>query len=546
MSGHISNKFEIRKGTEQGHPLSPDLFKIYIRDLSELLDYENCPKLMDQLVSHLLWADDLILLALDPITLQKQLDSLSDFCHQWGIEINTDKTKLIKFNSKFDLHSPRRFNIGKHNLKEVESYCYLGIEIHKSGSFSVARSELKKKAMRSMYGLKSTVNKSKLSFRSLTTLFDSLIKPIALYGAPIVTPNMSILKHIGNLSSPNASHLSLLRKISLLNCEKVHLHFLKWSLGVNRKSVNCAIWGESGRYPLIYECINLTLKYVQRLDKLNDNSLVKLAFIEQRNQKLDWYRGIEPILRVDPRFSSDHVTAHSLHRNKNPQKSSSVVNTTKSSKPTKEDFMYHNGFKKRIPPQSIKPHESKQFTPHVIMKSLKNKFKEFWHENINTSSKLDFYKLVKTEFGKEKYLDTVQNYTDRTSLTQLRISAHRLEIELGRRNGIPRPNRKCKWCVQKGLTNEVENEFHFLNTCTINEDIRNNLLIKVKNLLSNHNHIDQLQLIHLDFIKLTSPANQLLTQVPLEDQAHLSRIIARYIYKGFQNREKFFDSLKAP
>ena len=29
LSGHISNKFKIKKGTEQGHPLSPDLFKFF-------------------------------------------------------------------------------------------------------------------------------------------------------------------------------------------------------------------------------------------------------------------------------------------------------------------------------------------------------------------------------------------------------------------------------------------------------------------------------------------------------------------------------------
>ena len=34
LSGFISEKLDINKGTEQGHPLSPDLFKIYIRDLS--------------------------------------------------------------------------------------------------------------------------------------------------------------------------------------------------------------------------------------------------------------------------------------------------------------------------------------------------------------------------------------------------------------------------------------------------------------------------------------------------------------------------------
>ena len=538
MSGHVSNKFDIRKGTEQGHPLSPDLFKIYIRDLSELLNQENCPKLMGQLVSHLLWADDLILLALDPITLQKQLDTLRDFCKTWGIEINVDKTKLMKFNSKYDSCPTQRFNIGKHHVKEVDSYCYLGIEIHKSGSFSVARSELKKKAMRSLYGLKNTINKSKLSFRSLTTLFDSLIKPIALYGAPIVTPNMSIIKDLSNTSLSSKSKSSVLRKISLLNCEKVHLHFLKWSLGVNRKSVNCAVWGESGRYPLVYECINLTLKYVQRLDMINDSSLVKLAFMEQRKEKLDWYRHLEPLLRLDPCFSADHVTAHNLRLNKN----SSHTNTSKSAVPPKEDFMIHNGFKKRIPQQNIKPHESNHFTPYVIMKALKSKFNDLWRENVNTSSKLEFYKLVKPNFTKETYLDTVLKYKDRTNLTRLRISAHRLEIELGRRNGVSRQDRICKWCIRNSHTEEIEDESHLLNSCALYDDIRNNLITKAMGLLTNHDHIATQQ---LDIAQLTNSSSQLLKSVSPENQAHLCRITARYISNAFSNREKFINSLGA-
>ena len=34
LSGHLSNEFQILKGTEQGHPLSPHLFKIFLNDLS--------------------------------------------------------------------------------------------------------------------------------------------------------------------------------------------------------------------------------------------------------------------------------------------------------------------------------------------------------------------------------------------------------------------------------------------------------------------------------------------------------------------------------
>ena len=136
------------------------------------------------LISHLLWADDLILLALDENTIQLQLDRLSKFCKDWGIEINELKTKTIIF-GKNKINPNTKFYLNNKPLEIVDSYCYLGIILHKNGKFKVAIENLKNKAMRSLFGLKRTVNRSKLSFRALTTLFDSLIKPIILYGAPI-------------------------------------------------------------------------------------------------------------------------------------------------------------------------------------------------------------------------------------------------------------------------------------------------------------------------------------------------------------------------
>ncbi len=117
------------------------------------------PKALKQckIVSHLLWADDLILLALDPLTLQKQLDALDSFRIEWGIDFNVLKTKVMRFNSKYGQRQPESFKIGNHPIKETNTYCYLGIEIHNSGSFAPARVELKEKAMRALYGLKSTV-----------------------------------------------------------------------------------------------------------------------------------------------------------------------------------------------------------------------------------------------------------------------------------------------------------------------------------------------------------------------------------------------------
>ncbi len=64
---------------------------------------------------------------------------------------------------------------------------------------------------------------------------------------------------------------------------------------------------------------------------------------------LDWYKGVEPILRIDSRYSADHVTAYRLKTAKDvPIPLKKVNNNT-----GKEDFMFHNGFKKRIPSQNL-------------------------------------------------------------------------------------------------------------------------------------------------------------------------------------------------
>ena len=541
LEGHISNKFPIRKGTEQGHPLSPDLFKIYIRDLSDGLDSPNCPRLMDQIISHLLWADDLILLALDTKTLQHQLDHLHKFCQDWGVEINVSKTKLLIFHRHLLSHQPTGLKIGGIKLEHVDSYCYLGIEIHHKGTFSAARSQLKKKAMRSLYGLKGTVNKSRLSFRSLTTLFDSLIKPIALYGAPIWTPTMSVLKDLAGLrlDSNNEIKLSSLKRLSALNCEKVHLHFLKWALGVNRKTSNTAVWGESGRYPLIIECLNLTLNYVKRLQNMKDNSLVALAFKEQKALKLDWYKGIEPILNIDQRFSSDHITSYKIRTNK-------FIGPSNNLGPKKEHFIIHKGIVKKLPTQSIKPIISQHFTVHIITKDLKKRFRKMWLTDIRQSRKLEYYSMYKTQFLKEPYLDSVRRYHDRASTTRLRTSAHRLAIETGRYSKIPREHRYCSWCNLSMGELLCESESHFLDHCDLNAKNRSLFLDNIKHLTCHFSitpetyHKNISSLLSFDWLGTEEWSAD---ESPEDVAREIHRKTSHFIGKCFNQRTKFQDNL---
>ena len=97
----LSAAIDVTIGTEQGHPMSPELFKIFIHDLSVQLDsIEGLDvPLMDGLkISHLLWADDLVLLALDAASLQKLLDCLNNYADQWELSVNLGKTNVMVFN----------------------------------------------------------------------------------------------------------------------------------------------------------------------------------------------------------------------------------------------------------------------------------------------------------------------------------------------------------------------------------------------------------------------------------------------------------------
>ena len=147
----LSNHINLNNGVEQGHPLSPELFKIFIYDLSIDLNkiIKGVPKLNNCLINHLFWADDLVLLALDEDTLRDLVNILSRYCRDWGLTVNLKKTKILIFNKSGRTMAPKRNIILNGTPIEItNSYCYLGIVFVPSGKFKVAVNELKKKALR--------------------------------------------------------------------------------------------------------------------------------------------------------------------------------------------------------------------------------------------------------------------------------------------------------------------------------------------------------------------------------------------------------------
>ena len=460
LSGHLSKKINIRKGTEQGHPLSPDLFKVFLSDLSPLLDYPNCPYLSNVKISHLLWADDLILLSLDKKTAQKQLNALAKFCQSWGIEINELKTQVVIFQKNPPSTPDVKFELNGSPIKIVDSYSYLGIILHQSGSVQFAQKNLKTKAMRAFFGLKRAVIRSKLSFKALTILFDSLIKPIVLYGAPIWAPNSSTWSTIAKASDPLLhNQKNFLKTLGGSIQEKVHLSFLKWALGVHRKASNIGVWGESGRSPLFYESIRLSINYFKRLENLDSTCLVSAALREQKKLKLPWFTRMKSVLQLDETYSKDHVAAFHALNPKSKLIKRKPTCTASSFSPSKNSILV--------------PIKSEKYRPWKIMESLTGTFKTNWEHQKSSSPKLSFYHKIKSSFGLEPYLES-NNFKLRYSTTQFRISAHDLQVERGRYINLPRDKRTCLRCKTTLNQDIIEDEPYILFLKKLNRNLNKN------------------------------------------------------------------------
>ena len=124
----------------------------------------------------------------------------------------------------------------------------------------------------------------------------------------------------------------------------------------------------------------------------------------------------------------------------------------------------------------------------TINGKLKERYEQQWLTAINKTStngtngnKLRTYCKFKTAFSMENYLLINNNKSDRAALSKLRISAHKLMIEVGRhiRPKLKPNERFCKFCKD----GSIEDEKHFIINCSIYEADRSKFFEALRNLL---------------------------------------------------------------
>ena len=284
MNGLLSPPILDVFGVNQGGNASPTLFRKYLCDLGDYLESRYGIVIGDTILAHLLWADDLVLMSDTREGLQKQLDGLYKFCADNHMIVNELKTKVMVFggNTKPDIV----FN-GK-LIKIVDKYKYLGIIISSISKingdiFKLNYDFLIDKARRAMFAMFNRLKPFHDPPVSLKLkLFDSLVRPILMYGSDIWGTS----------------------KAGKNKIDTFFLRFLKSTLGVKKSTSTLMVYGETGKIPLSHIANGNVLAYRYRVGGFTAEKIVKKIFDELK--RLDdlgfhtWFSHVKCIERIYP------------------------------------------------------------------------------------------------------------------------------------------------------------------------------------------------------------------------------------------------------
>ena len=389
-----TNWFDSVVGVRQGDPLSPSLFSLYINDLAvELNELNLGVQVGDEIVNVLLYADDLVILAESEAGLQQMLNKCSDWCHQWRLNINSDKSKVVHFRNQSSPRTEFCFSCSGKNIEVISQYKYLGIIFQEFMNYDIGAKVLADSASRAFGYIISKFKSFKtIDYYIFTKLFESCLIPIMDYAS-------------GVWGFKDFNSLTVIQN-------KISRYFL----GVHKFAPNLGVWGELGWVPANIRRKVEMVRLWCRLIRMDDIRLTKRLFITDLynckfNNMKNWCYELQCIFEQTNQMYLFETETTNF-------KLQSVLNVTK------ERLLEH--------------------------------YKNQWYENLNNYPKLRTYKLFKSEFELEKYVCSFLSRSERSFLAQFRLGILPLQIETGRFTTplTPLENRLCLVCNQNKVEDE--------------------------------------------------------------------------------------------
>jgi hypothetical protein len=268
------------KGVKQGCPLSPLLFSLYIND-------DLAPKLMAaqaqaraqrgtrdymygarifgsaRRVTHLFYADDLVLLAETDQELQSMLKALESYSLGKGLTVNTSKSKVVVFNSRIGgtANDPELKYNGV-RLDVEPHFKYLGLVFHRS----INMDSMQEPWARALLGSTMRARRIAREFGvhkdvvAGLRLFQTFAFPSGMYGCQVWGTRFAHIDRVFE-SAVSLRQLWALRRL----------------LGVSNSSVRWAVFAELGAKPYHFYWVKALLKFQEAIVQSNSPLLAEVA-----------------------------------------------------------------------------------------------------------------------------------------------------------------------------------------------------------------------------------------------------------------------------
>ena len=258
-SGSILTDFvNCTRGVKQGDVCSPILFSLFMNELAlEIIEKGKHGVTFDLVeLFILLFADDIILLSITVVGLQRQLNNLYFAASRHQLKVNMSKTSIIVFRKGGYLARNENWTYGNNNICVVNAYKYLGIYFSTRLSFSHACCDISSRAKKAVISiLKLLYRLDCTSFKIFCRLFDTKVQSILQYGAEI-------------WAFENTTD----------EIEKVHLFAMKRFLNVANCTPNDLVYGDLGRYPIYLNSYMKCIKYWLKLTRMDEYRLPYKAY----------------------------------------------------------------------------------------------------------------------------------------------------------------------------------------------------------------------------------------------------------------------------
>ena len=259
-----TSHFSCNIGTRQGCKLSTILFILFINDLIDELNNSGINGIQisanEPDVLTILYADDMANVGDTVRFLQMQIDIILRFCERTNMKINLQKTKVMVFRNGGILRYYEKWYYDGIEIETVSAYKYMGLFITPRLIWSYAKENLAIQAGRSIMSmLKMQHSVGYFEFSELFKLFDTMIKPILLYGSEIWGFEVSD------------------------TIENVQNTFCKRFLKLPRNTFHEVARGECGRYPLYVDYYCRCIKYWIKLIRMSSTRYPKKCYKMLRN-----------------------------------------------------------------------------------------------------------------------------------------------------------------------------------------------------------------------------------------------------------------------